>query len=135
MHSAAASAYAKTARTTQSPRDLEASILLKAAQQLQSACDNWQPDGTELGTALTYNRKIWTILATSATEPDNPLPAQIKANIAQLAAVIFQRTLAILMEPAPEKLALLVRINREVASGLRTQPAIAQPAMAQPAAA
>lgn len=122
MHSAAASAYAKTARTTQSPRELEAAILLKAARQLQAAGDDWQPQGPELGAALAYNRKIWTILATSATEPDNPLPAQIKTNIAQLAAVIFQRTLAILMEPAPEKLALLVRINREVASGLRSQP-------------
>ena len=126
MHSAAASAYAKTARTTQSPRDLEASLLLKAAQQLQSAFDNWQPGGAELSTALAYNRRIWTILATSATEPDNPLPAAIKTNVAQLAAVIFQRTMAILIEPAPEKLALLVRINRDVASGLRSQPAAAQ---------
>jgi flagellar protein FlaF len=122
MHSVAASAYAKTARTTQSPREVEAAILLKAAQQLQAAQDNWQPERNELGAALAYNRKIWTILATSATEPDNPLPAQIKQNVAQLAAVIFQRTLAILMEPAPEKLGLLVRINRDVASGLRSQP-------------
>ena len=125
MHSAAASAYAKTARATQSPRELEASLLLKAAQQLQSAGDNWQPDGPELGVALTYNRKIWTVLATSATEPENPLPGAIKTNIAQLAAVIFQRTLAVMAEPAPEKLALLVRINREVASGLRGHPVAA----------
>lgn len=126
MHSAAASAYSKTARTTQSPRELEASLLLKAAHQLQAATDDWQPDGPALAGALSYNRRIWTILATSATEPDNPLPAPIKTNVAQLAAVIFQRTLAIMIEPAPEKLALLVRINRDVASGLRTQPAAAQ---------
>ena len=126
MHSAAANAYAKTARTTQSPRDLEASLLLKAAQQLQAATDDWRPDGPALGAALTYNRRIWTILATSATEPDNPLPAGIKTNIAQLAAVIFQRTLAVMMEPAPEKLALRIRINRDVATGLRSQPSTAQ---------
>ena len=122
MHHAATSAYAKTARATQSPRELEASVLLRAAQRLQAAVDSWSPDGPELREALNFNRRLWTILSTSVTEPDNPLPAPIKANIAQLAAVIFQRTLAVLAEPAPEKLALLVRINRDVASGLRMQP-------------
>lgn len=121
MHFAAANAYARTAQAAQSPRELEASLLMKAAQRLQSAADNWAPDRPDLGEALSYNRRIWTVLATSATEPDNPLPPAIKTNVAQLAAVIFQRTLSILTEPAPEKLALLVRINRDVASGLRGQ--------------
>lgn len=121
MHFAAANAYARTARTTQSPRELEASLLLKAAQRLQMVGENWAPDAPELGQALTYNRKIWTVFAASATSPDNPLPEALKQNVAQLAAVIFQRTIAILAEPAPEKLALLVRINRDVASGLRAQ--------------
>ena len=76
----------------------------------------------DLPDALTYNRKIWTVLATSATEPDNPLPPAVKTNIAQLAAVIFARTMAALAEPEPGKLALLVRINRDIAAGLRMSP-------------
>lgn len=120
MHHAAANAYAKTARVTQSPRELEASLLAQAAARLQATAENWAPEKRELGEALTFNRKIWTILAASAIDPENPLPPAIKANVAQLAAVIFQRTIAVLMEPAPEKLALLIRINRDIAAGLRS---------------
>lgn len=122
MHYAAASAYSKTAQATQSPRELEASLLTKAAHRLQAVSQDWAPEAPALVEALTYNRRIWTILAGAATEPDNPLPSGVKANIAQLAAFIFQRTLAIQLEPAPEKLVALVRINREIAAGLRAQP-------------
>ena len=120
MHHAAANAYARTARVTQSPRELEASLLAQAAARIQACAENWAPGKRELGEALTFNRKIWTILAASATDPENPLPAAIKANVAQLAAVIFQRTISVLMEPAPEKLTLLIRINRDIAAGLRS---------------
>lgn len=124
MHSAAANAYARTAQATQSPRELEASLLSKAAYRLQTVADNWPSTISDLGPALTYNRKLWTILSTSATDTDNPLPDPIKQNIAQLAVVIFQRTLAVTLEPAPEKLALLVRINRDIAAGLRAAPGV-----------
>lgn len=122
MHSAAANAYAKTARATQSPRELEATLLSKAAYRLQTVADNWATSTADLGDALTYNRRLWTVLSTSITAPENPLPEPIKQNIAQLAVVIFQRTLAVTFEPAPEKLGLLVRINRDIAAGLRSSP-------------
>lgn len=122
MHYAAASAYSKTAQTTQSPRELEASLLTKAAHRLQAAAQNWSAGTEGLVEALTYNRRIWTVLAAAATEPESPLPSTVKANIAQLAAFIFHRTLSIQLEPAPDKLAVLVRINREIAAGLRSQP-------------
>lgn len=129
MHHAT-SAYAKVARAIQSPRELEASLLTRAAQRLQALSENWIPDTPELGAALTFNRRIWTILAASATAPDHPLPAPVKANIAQLAAFIFQRTVSVLAEPAPERLAVLVQINRDIASGLRSVPAPASAAEA-----
>jgi flagellar protein FlaF len=81
--------------------------------------DEWAVSSRELEPALTFNRRIWTILATSATADDNPLPEPIKVAIANLAAYVFQRTLNALAEPAPEKLGILVRINREIAAGLR----------------
>lgn len=122
MQHAAASAYAKTARTTQSPRELEAHLLIKAAHRLQLISDDWTAGAADLPAALTYNRKIWTVISTSATEPDNPLPPALKQNIAQLAAAIFQRTMAVLADPEPGKLAMLVRINRDIAAGLRMTP-------------
>lgn len=130
MHSGGASAYARTAKITQSPRELESSLLLKAAYRLQVVADEWATAQSELEAALTFNRRIWTILATSATADDNPLPDPIKASIAQLAGYIFNRTINTLIEPAPEKLGVLVRINREIAAGLRASAANAPAASA-----
>ena len=121
MQYAAANAYAQAAKFAQPPRELEAALLLKAAFKLQSLIDDWSKAGTELKPALTYNGRIWSILATSATEPTNPLPPAIKQSIAQLAVVIFQRIFDVNEDPSADKLTLLVRINRDVAAGLRGQ--------------
>lgn len=117
MHGA--QAYARTAKITQSPRELEASLLLKAAYRLQVVADEWATAQGDFLPALTFNRRIWTILATSATADDNPLPDAVKGSIAQLAAFIFQRSVNVEIDPAPEKLGVLVRLNREIAAGLR----------------
>jgi flagellar protein FlaF len=115
----AANAYSKVAQTTQSPRELEASILMKAATRLQSIRDDWAGRAKELDEALTYNRKLWTILVSSVTRPENPLPAPIKQNVANLGLFIFNHTLSVMSEPKPERLGILVSINREIAAGLR----------------
>lgn len=119
MQHAAANAYARAAQTGQSPRELEAQLLIKSAHRLQTVQDNWLTGRSDLSDALTYNRKIWTVLATSATEPTNPLPPDIKRNIAQLAAFIFKRTIDVFAEPAPERLGTLIQINMNIAAGLR----------------
>jgi flagellar protein FlaF len=115
----AASAYTKTAQATQSPRELEAAILMKAATRFQLIRDDWTGRHKELDEALTYNRKLWTILVTSATRPENPLPQSIKQNVANLGLFIFNHTLKLMAEPNPERLGILVTINREIAAGLR----------------
>jgi flagellar biosynthesis activator protein FlaF len=114
------------AKATQSPRELEASILLRAASRLEAVREDWQGRRSDLDEALTYNRKLWTILVTSVTDADNPLPLAIKNNIANLAIFVFERTITVMTEPAPEKLAALVMINREIAAGLRGQAAPAR---------
>lgn len=115
----AASAYSKVAQTTQSGRELEASILMKAALRLQAVRDDWTGRRSELSDALAYNRKLWIVLVTSATEADSPLPHAIKQNVANLGLFVFNRTIDISDEPAPQKLAVLITINRELAAGLR----------------
>jgi flagellar biosynthesis activator protein FlaF len=118
MHSGV-NAYSKTAQATVSPRELEANLLMKAATKFQRIMDDWDVRKIELDEALTYNRKLWTILVTSATDPENPLPREIKQNIANLAAFIFKRTFEVMAEPAVEKLNILVFINKNIAAGLR----------------
>ena len=114
-----ANAYSKVAQTTQSPRELEASVLMKAATRLQTIKDEWGSRAKDLDEALTYNRKLWTILVSSVTRPENPMPQAIKQNVASLGLFIFNHTLNVMAKPEPSRLTILVNINREIAAGLR----------------
>lgn len=120
MNGYGASAYQRV-QTTLAPRELEAHLLLKAAAQLQSFKDNWSYEAEAVAEALTLNRKLWTILGTSATEEGNPLPAEVKENIGNLTVFVLKRTLEIMDDPSPEKLSALITINRSLAQGLRGQ--------------
>ena len=89
--------------------------------KLQAIRENWDKRRPELDEALTHNRKLWTVLVTAVTRPENPLPDPIKQNIANLGIFIFGRTLDILAEPRAEQLGILISINRELAAGLRAR--------------
>jgi flagellar protein FlaF len=94
-------------------------LLLRAAARLSAVQEGWPKTSADLSPALLFNRKLWTVFATSSTRPDNPLPNGLKSNIANLALFIFTRQFEIERDPAPEKLRALISINREVATGLR----------------
>jgi len=115
-----ASAYQRV-QTTLGPRQLEAHLLLKAAAQLQALRDNWSYETETIVAAMALNRKLWTILGTSATEESNPLPNAIKENIGNLTVFVLKRTLEIMDDPEPGKLSALIEINRSLAEGLRGQ--------------
>lgn len=119
MYNQVAQAYQRTQQTTANPRELEASLLIKAAARLQAVRDNWDQGRTDLDDAITFNRKLWTILATSATRADNPLPPEVKTNVANMAVFIFSHSMRVLSDPQPEKLTSLIFINANIAAGLR----------------
>lgn len=112
-------AAAKTAQSVVSPRELEASLLIKAATRLQSVADDWMNREGELDDALSYNRRLWTLLVKAMIAEDNPLPVGIKTNILGLANFIFNQSFKLAADPQPQGLGILVSINREIASGLR----------------
>jgi len=114
----AAQAYGSVARKVASPRELEADLLLKAAARLQSVQDDWEKAKPQLTDALLYNRKLWSIFLTSMTEPDCPLPVEIRQNIANLGVFIVNHTFEVMNEPRAESLRVLININREIAAGL-----------------
>lgn len=125
MQQQAAAAYQQTAKKTGSPRELEASLLSKSAAQLQRIRDDWDNRSKELDGALTYNRKLWTVFLTSVTRDENPLPLAIKQNVANLGIFVMNQTITVLANPAPQKLDVLININKELAAGLRTQAKLA----------
>lgn len=114
----AAQAYGKVAKETSSPRELEASLLLKAAARLQAIRDAWDQRSGELADALLYNRKLWSIFLTSVTRPDNPLPDVVRQNVANLGLFVMNQTISLTAEPQRDKLVPLISINRELAAGL-----------------
>ena len=109
----------KTAQAVVSPRELEASLLIKAATKLQSVADDWSQREPELDEALTYNRRLWTLLVKAVIAEDNPLPVGIKTNILGLANFIFNHTFKVVADPQPQALTVLIGINRDIAAGLR----------------
>jgi flagellar protein FlaF len=118
MHHAA-QAYGKVAKQTSSPRDLEANLLLTAAARLQAIHDDWDGKKGELDQALLYNRKLWTVFMTSVTSEENPLPAAVRQNVANLGLFVINQTMRLTVEPTRERLPTLININRELAAGLQ----------------
>lgn len=118
----AINAYAETGRATSSPRELEASLLLKSAANLQRMKEDWLESKQDLDAALLFNRRLWTVFVSSMAEEDNQLPLEVRNNIASLGAFIFHHTITIQTEPSPDKLTSLIMINREIAAGLQAAP-------------
>jgi len=118
MHSAAR-AYQTVATKTSSPRELEADLLLRAASRLQAIQQEWETGKATLNDALLFNRKLWSIFLTSATSDTNPLPRDIRQNVANLGIFVMNQTVSVMANPQPEGLKTLININRELAAGLR----------------
>lgn len=95
---------------------------MKAAARLQLIKDEWEESSlAEKDDALVYNRKLWSILVTSATSDESQLPQDIKNNIASLAVFVFKQTITVISTDDPQKLNTLISINRAIAEGLRAR--------------
>ena len=128
MQQKATDFYQRTRQKTAPPRELEAGLLLLAAAHLQSAiASGFDPGdpakGQALARAMTFNCKIWTILATCAMRADSALPQQVRQELAELGLFVIGRTANLLQDfvnsAVTESVAVLIEINRTIASGLR----------------
>ena len=114
----AAKAYARVAQTTAAPRDIEAQALLKAARQLEEVKANWNGADKRLQAALHFNRQLWTIFMSAASNADNPQPLEIRQNIANIGIFVMNQTLSLQANPEASKLNSLIEINCNIAAGL-----------------
>ena len=117
-------AYKSVENSTLSGRDLEASVLDKAALRLQEVKTNWSsPDRNALlDEALKYNQRVWTFFQAEVSMPENPLPPEIKQNILTLSVFVDRRIFDVMAYPEVGKLDILININRNLAAGLRGDP-------------
>lgn len=120
-YASAAGAYGThSQKHTNDPRELEARVLLKAAQfmvDLQNEWDNRPKEALE--DILKYNRNIWMMFYDTAVEnTEGTRPEALRNNIYNLANFVFKRELDIISKPEKSKIDILIKINRDIANGL-----------------
>lgn len=113
--------YRNVEKATLEGRELEASVLLKAALRLRQAQQKLaaEQDVLELDEALRYNQRIWTLFEAEMRDPANALPQTIKDNLLALIRFIDRRTYALMADPIAERIDILININRNIADGLQ----------------
>ena len=103
-------------------RELEASVLKKAAYFLEDVKGHWQEDidHAYLNAAIEYNQRLWSVFQGEMVEDCCPLPQDLRSNILSLSTFIDKRSSEVIACPAPDKLDILININRNLAEGLMT---------------
>jgi flagellar biosynthesis activator protein FlaF len=116
-------AYTNMQKEILSGRELEASVLSRAGLMLKQVQDNWNaPDRDKrLLEAIKFNQKVWSFFQAELSDPENPLPKKLREDILNLSIFIDKRLFEVQAFPDPEKLAIVIDINFNIASGLRTK--------------
>jgi flagellar protein FlaF len=124
MYATQLQAYKKTHEATMSGREVEASVLSRAAIMLKECQDNWNNGdrAEKLEEALKFNQLVWSVFQSELMKEDNPLPGELKRNILTLSAFIDKRIFETMAYPAPEKLTVIININNNLAAGLMGSP-------------
>lgn len=117
----ALNAYDKTSKSSLTdPREIEVRALYKSAEALENLQNNWDDVSTEdAEDLLRKNEKLWTIFTAEMEKEDTGLDISIRSNIANLGIYIFKRTMEIRTTKDPNKIGILVSINRNIAAGLQ----------------
>jgi flagellar protein FlaF len=98
--------------------------------------------GEALREALRLNQRLWSIFQAAITEPDCPLPKDVRENVLALSLMVDRHSVARLVDLDGSKIGPILDINRAIAEGLSAKSAqmgvgapVAQPAVpAKPAA-
>ena len=124
MNQASVAAYTTMQKEHLSGRELEASVLTRAGLMLKAVQENWQsPDREQkLLEAIKFNQKVWSFFQAELSDPDNPLPKNLREDILNLSIFIDKRLFEVMASPDREKLQIVIDIDFNIAAGLRTTP-------------
>jgi len=114
------------------PRSTEAWALGEASRRLALAA-KMNDKGEALRDALRLNQRLWSIFQAALSEPDCPLPKEVRDNVLALSVMIDRHVMARLADLDGSKIGPILDINRAIAEGLAAKSA--QPAPRMPAAA
>ncbi len=124
MQQTSVNAYTTMQKEHLSGRELEASVLTRAGLMLKAVQDNWQaPDREQkMLEAVKFNQKVWSFFQAELSDPDNPMPKNLREDILNLSLFIDKRLFEVLANPDKDKLQIVIDIDFNIAAGLRTTP-------------
>ena len=99
------------------PRQVEVFALRELAQRMVSSQENPENEENMLQ-AVRLNWRLWTIFQTSLLDTNCQLPVSLRNNILSLSNFVDRLSADIIAAPAPSKLAVLIRLNHDLADGL-----------------
>jgi flagellar biosynthesis activator protein FlaF len=116
----ARAAYKSVQATTNYGRDLEAAVLTRAAHDLRACQEHWNDPGRDqrLEDALRINQRIWSVFQAEISQPNHPMPVELRRDLLSLGAFVDKRVLEVLQSPDPRKLDAIININMNIAAGL-----------------
>jgi flagellar biosynthesis activator protein FlaF len=124
VYAAQIEVYKTAQKENMSGREIEALALTNAALKLRKCQVDWDSEDREgkRSDALKFNQRVWSILQGELAKDDNPLPVKLKGDLLTLSLFVDKRTFEVMAFPSPEKLDMLIRINLNIAAGLRGNP-------------
>ena len=99
------------------PRSTEAWALGEASRRLALAA-KMNDGGEALREALRLNQRLWSIFQAALSEPDCPLPKDVRDNVLTLSLMIDRHVMARLGDLDGNKIQPILDINRAIAEGL-----------------
>jgi flagellar biosynthesis activator protein FlaF len=106
-------------------RELEASVLSRAARKLNRCVKNWDqrttPQGMEeFRDALAFTQRLWTFLQVEVSSSDH-LPTTIRTSVFRLSRYMDKTIIKLYSGGTLHELKSLVNINNEMAAALMSR--------------
>jgi tetratricopeptide (TPR) repeat protein/flagellar biosynthesis regulator FlaF len=106
-------------------RELEASVLFRAAQKLKRCVPDWERRNekefrAKLMNALEFNQNVWSFLQVELDDPSNPLPLSLRLNLLRLSRFVDKQIFSLFAgEGSADDLLSIARIDEQIARGLQ----------------
>lgn len=120
------SAYKRTIRDTESPRDIERRVLSRINAKLQELAQNFDAAdpatrivSSELREAVWENQRFWMTIKADLATPQNELGTEIRATLISLAMWIDKQAGKVLANEG--NLQPMVDVNNNIIAGLSGQ--------------
>ncbi|WP_309645530.1 flagellar biosynthesis regulator FlaF [Phenylobacterium sp.] len=110
-------AYQQTAARAESGRELEYRLFGQVTRALIEAAALDPSEVSARADALDWNRRLWATLAGIVAEPDNALPAPLKAQIISIGIWVGKYT-SMVIRREDDDIQALIDVNRAIMQGL-----------------